>query len=148
MDCSLYWWADCNVERKKDVRKKNKHQDLTVEIRIKGWIALVLPVEVGRRVFPAPSNRRIMTTLGIKSNTRRTGMQKLLTFIWIWSKSLQKNWKSSTDWRFADTSWNDWRRVTSVDPRVISLSKLFSYIFTQTCCETTYEFLTRFELNF
>ena len=142
MDCS-YWWADCNVERKKDVRKKNKHQDLTVEIRIKGWIALVLPVEVGRRVFPAPSNW---------SNNRRTGMQKLLTSIWIWSKSLQKNWKSSTDWRFADaSSWrsrNDWRRVTSVDPRVISLSNLFTYRFTQTCCETIYEFLTRFELKF
>ena len=26
--------------------------------------------------------------------------------------------------------------------------KLFSYRFTQTCCETTYEFLTRFELKF
>ena len=97
MDCSLYWWADCNVEREMrgDLLKKKDHQDLTDEIRSKGWVDLVIPVGVGRGVFPAQSNW---------SNTRRTGTQKLSTSIWVWRKSLQKNWKSSTDWRWLGQS--------------------------------------------
>ena len=68
--------------------KKNKYQDLTDEVSLKGWHAVLFPVEVGCRGFPASSVRYFLQKLGlppkeVKKATKEIGGAAEISSRWL-----------------------------------------------------------------
>uniref|UniRef100_A0A8W8N2M3 Uncharacterized protein n=1 Tax=Magallana gigas TaxID=29159 RepID=A0A8W8N2M3_MAGGI len=69
------------------VKKELKYQNLVDNIRSKGWIVCVFPVEIGCRGFPAQSMWRSMSVLGIKGKERKAEIQTVNIMLVMVEKS-------------------------------------------------------------
>ncbi|XP_069103902.1 uncharacterized protein [Argopecten irradians] len=72
-------------------RKRAKYEALLTECMEQGWHTWNYPVEVGCRGFPAQSDWRILSALGLSGRTRSTAVQRMAKAAerfscWVWMK--------------------------------------------------------------
>ena len=104
-------------------RKKNRYETVRADYVKKGWICLVIPIEVGCRRFLGYSVILFLSKIGIIGLTLKVALYRLQTTVqyvssWIWSKaqSFQHEWNARGTTIPCDyvTSRNIyWKRVTT-----------------------------------
>ena len=73
-------------------RKKNRYEDTACQLRRKGWICHVIPIEVGCRGFIGHSVISFISKIGITGCSFKVASNHLQTTAryascWIWSKA-------------------------------------------------------------
>ena len=74
-------------------RKKNRYDTLHADCGEKGWICLVIPIEVGCRGFLGHSVISFLSKIGIDGRSLKVASNRLQTTAqyassWIWSKAI------------------------------------------------------------
>ena len=99
IELKVPWEENCDDAHQ---RKSLKYTDLMADCREKGWQAILLPVEVGCRGFPAQSVWKLFQTVGMTPSLRRTAVRQLAeaaekASCWVWNRREEPNWKPGTN---------------------------------------------------
>lgn len=82
--------------------KQEKYTELQRECTERGWKAMVLPVEVGCRGFPAKSVWSALRTIGLVGQKRKVAIKKIIAATerascWLWMKRNEGRWNLGAD---------------------------------------------------